>query len=139
MVATQKNYSLFNIGTFAALGEKEIAGAKGRIMLGAALGLTGSEISVNSLPPGKSLPFAHSHKLNEEVYLVIGGKGLYYVDGEEFAIQEGSAIRVAPEGKRAIKAGETVLTYICIQTQRGSLTQASMEDGIVNEEKASWM
>lgn len=139
MASKEKNYTLFNMGAFAALGEKEIDGAKGRIMLGAALGMTGCEISVNSTPAGKFAPFVHSHKLNEEVYIIVSGNGTYHVDGEEFPIQEGSVIRVAPEGKRAVKAGAETLIYICIQAQRGSLTQATMEDGIINEEKASWM
>lgn len=139
MASKEQNYSVFNLGAFALLGAKEIDGVKGRVMLGATLGLTGCEISVNNVPAGKFTPFVHSHKMNEEVYIVVGGKGMYYVDGEEFAIQEGCVIRVAPEGKRAIKAGDEPLIYICIQAQRGSLTQATMEDGVINEEKASWM
>lgn len=139
MASKEKNYSVFNMGAFASLGAKEVDGVKGRIMLGAALGLTGCEISVNSVPAGKFTPFVHSHKMNEEVYIVVSGKGMYHVDGEEFAIQEGSVIRVAPEGKRAIKSGDETLIYICIQAQRGSLTQATMEDGALDEEKASWM
>lgn len=139
MVSKEKMYSLYNMGTYAALGGKESDGGKGRIMLGAALGLTGCEVSVNSTPAGGFTPFVHSHKLNEEVYIVVSGNGMFHVDGEEFAIQEGSMIRVAPEGKRAIKAGDAPLVYICIQAQKGSLTQATAEDGVLNDEKASWM
>lgn len=133
MAAKEKQYSVFSMGTFASLGEK------GRVMLGEALGLTGCEISVNSTPAGGFTPFVHSHKLNEEVYIIVSGKGMFYVDGEEFPIAEGSVVRVAPEGKRAIKAGGETLVHICIQAQKGSLTQATSEDGVLNEEKASWM
>lgn len=139
MASNGKNYSTFNMGAFADLAGKEIDGAKGRIMLGSALGMTGCEISVNSTPAGTFTPFVHSHKKNEEVYIVLKGKGSFHVDGEEFPIEEGSIIRVAPDGKRAIKAGNETLTFICIQAQKGSLTQATMDDGIINEEKASWM
>ncbi len=139
MADTKKHYSLFDMGTFASLAGKEVDGAKGRIMLGAALGLTGCEISVNSTPAGKFAPFVHSHKLNEEVYIIVSGNGVFHVDGDEFPVKEGSVIRVAPDGKRAVKAGDQALTYICIQAQAGSLTQATMEDGIINEEKTSWM
>jgi len=31
------------------------------------------------------------------------------------------------------------LVYICIQTQAGSLTQATNDDGVISESKASWM
>ena len=139
MASNGKNYSVSDMGSFASLGDKEIDGGKGRAMLGAALGLTGCEVSLNSTPAGKFAPFVHSHKQNEEVYIIVKGKGTFHVDGEEFPIQEGSAIRVAPDGKRAIKAGDETLVYICIQAKKDSLTQATMEDGIINEEKASWM
>lgn len=130
----EKNYSVLNVGTL----QGDLA-AKGRVMAGSELGLTGCEISFNFTPAGEFTPFVHSHKLNEEVYVIIGGKGKFMVDGEEFAIREGSVIRVAPAGERAIKAESEDLIYLCVQAQAGSLTQATMEDGIINESKASWM
>ena len=33
------------------------------------LGLTGAEVSFNNLPAGVSVPFVHSHKENEEIYM----------------------------------------------------------------------
>lgn len=138
MATDKKNYSLTNAGNLADLAGKEIDGMKGRFMLGKALGLTGCEVSINSTPAGGFTPFVHSHKQNEEVYIIVGGTGVFYIDGEEFAVREGSMIRVAPEGHRAIKAVDP-LVYICIQANKGSLVQATREDGIINEEKASWM
>lgn len=130
-----KNYSSMNIGTF-----KGDLATKGRVMAGQELSLTGSEISFNYTPAGKFTPFVHSHKLNEEVYIVVSGSGRFMVDDDEFAIREGSVIRVAPAGERAIKADENEdLIYICIQAQAGSLTQATMDDGVISESKASWM
>ena len=130
----EKNYGLMNIGTFkGALHEK------GRVMTGQELSLTGSEISFNYTPAGEFTPFVHTHKLNEEVYIVISGNGKFMVDGDEFTIQEGSIIRIAPLGERAIKAENEDLVYICIQTQAGSLTQATNDDGVISESKASWM
>lgn len=129
-----KNYAVMNLGTF----QQDLA-AKSRVMAGQELALTGCEISFNHTPAGQFTPFVHAHKLNEEVYIVISGKGEFMVDGEEFAIQEGSVIRVAPKGERAIKAGSEDLTYICIQAQADSLTQATTDDGVILESKASWM
>ena len=129
-----KNYGCMNIGTF----QKDLA-KKGRLMAGKELELTGCEISFNYTPAGQFTPFVHSHKLNEEVYIVISGEGEFKVDGEEFAIHEGSIIRVAPSAERAIKAGAENLVYICIQAQAGSLTQATNDDGVISESKASWM
>lgn len=129
----KKNYSIMEIGTF-----KEGLASKGRVMAGKELGLTGSEISFNYAPAGSFTPFVHSHKQNEEVYIILSGKGMFMADSDEFSIEEGNIIRVAPEAERAIKA-ENDMSYICIQAQSGSLTQATMDDGVVTESKASWM
>jgi mannose-6-phosphate isomerase-like protein (cupin superfamily) len=128
-----KNYSIMKIGTFKG----DLADKK-RIMAGEKLGLTGTEISLNYATVGKFAPFAHSHKLNEEVYIILSGKGVFMVDDEEFPIQEGNLIRVSPKGERAIKA-EDDMVYICIQAQKGSLTQATKDDGVITQSKASWM
>ena len=134
MSTNQKNYCITNVGEFGSFSEK------GRVMLKDELGMTGCEISINSVPAGKFTPFVHAHKLNEEIYIIVRGSGLFMVDGEEFDIQEGTIIRVSPKGERAIKAKEEELVYICIQVQVDSLTQASKEDGIIIENsKASWM
>ena len=58
-----KNYSKVSVG----------AGA--RTELHDKLGLTGAEISVNSMPAGASVPFVHAHKQNEEIYGILSGKG----------------------------------------------------------------
>jgi mannose-6-phosphate isomerase-like protein (cupin superfamily) len=78
-------------------------------------------------------------KKNEELYIVLKGSGFFYMDGEEFPIQEGSLIRVAPDGERAWKAGAEDLYFICIQAEAGSLTQATLEDGVRPPTRASWM
>ena len=102
-------------------------------------GLTGCEISFNATPAGGFAPFVHAHKLNEEVYIIVSGGGTFMVDGEEFSVKEGDVVRVDPAGKRACKAGDEGMTYICIQAQAGSLTQATMDDGVMCDSKASWM
>ena len=35
------------------------------------LGLTAAEISINNLPAGVGVPFVHSHKKNEEIYIIL--------------------------------------------------------------------
>lgn len=47
-----------------------------RVELHDALGLTGAEVSVNSLPAGAQVPFVHSHKQNEEIYAILSGSGV---------------------------------------------------------------
>ena len=67
------------------------------------LNLTGCEVSINHLKAGDSVPFVHSHKQNEEVYIVLEGSGVLYIDGEEFEVNGGDILRIDPDGKRCFK------------------------------------
>lgn len=139
MTTQGKNFSAAHTGPLETLLQRDFMGFNGKYFIGQELGLTGCEVSLNRLPAGKGMPFVHSHKKNEELYIVLGGSGIFYVDGEEFPVSEGSLVRVAPEGERAWKAGDEDLYFICIQAQAGSLTQATLEDGIRLPTITSWM
>lgn len=131
MEKTGTNYQLSSIGDIQTLG---------RVTLKDVLALTGSEVSVNELPPGASVPFVRSHKRNEEVYIVLKGKGQFYIDGDEFAVEEGSVLRVDPAAARCLRAdGQTPIQYICIQTEAKSLVQCTQDDGVISETKPSWL
>ena len=41
------------------------------------LGLTGAEVSINTIPAGGSVPFVHWHRKNEEIYGIISGSGRF--------------------------------------------------------------
>jgi len=138
MTTKAKNYSLEEVGPLESLSGHEFRGLKGKYFLGENLGLTGCEVSLNRLPAGKGMPFVHAHKKNEELYMVLSGNGTFFVDGEEFPIQEGSMIRVAPEGERSWRAGDQDLYFICVQAEVGTLSQATLEDGFRLETKPSW-
>lgn len=103
------------------------------------LGLTGAEVSVNNLPANAAVPFVHKHTKNEELYGVLAGSGELYIDGEVVGIKAGDWFRIAPEGRRAIRAAaESSVTFICVQTKAGSLEGFTMTDGVPCEEKAPW-
>ena len=74
------------------------------------LGLTGAEVSINNLPAGASVPFVHSHKENEEIYIVTEGSGTFKIDEETIELKKGDAIKVSPNGKRQLFAKENSLT-----------------------------
>ena len=126
-----KNVVLENIGKLSGVTDKLFEKEK--------LGLTGMEISINNLAAKEGNPFVHTHQQNEELYIVIKGSGVFYADGEEFPVQEGSLIRVEPEAERGIAAGSQGMTYICIQAAKDSLKQYTMMDGKLSDSKASWM
>lgn len=114
-----KNYSKVNVtGT-------------DRVELHDTLGLTGAEISVNFMPAGAGVPFVHSHKQNEEIYIILEGKGCMEIDGEKVALEANDFLRVAPEAKRQLFAAEnSSLKYLCVQVKSGSLEAYTANDGV---------
>lgn len=104
---TGKNFTAVSVGKLSEmkdyllqLGDIQIPG---KVFVGQALDTTGSELSFQTFAPGQDGGFLHTHKNHEELYFILRGEGLYQVDGENIPVGEGSIIRVAPEGKRAIK------------------------------------
>lgn len=107
---------------------------EGKLFVKDATGATSCEISFGSLPSGAAVPFFHSHKENEENYIILSGAGKFQVDGEVFDIAEGSVIRVSTNCDRNIKcASSEPMTYICIQAKEGSLGGYTMTDAEITE------
>lgn len=101
-----------------------------------ATGATSCEISFGTLPTGGSVPFFHSHRDNEENYVILSGAGRFQVDDEVFDIAEGSVIRVSTGCDRNLKCTSAEpMTYICIQAKEGSLGGYTMTDADVTERK----
>ena len=99
-----------------------------------ATGATSCEISFGTLPSGESVPFFHSHKANEENYIILSGCGRFQVDDEVFDIAEGSVVRVATNCDRNLKCtSNEPMTYICIQAKEGSLGGYTMTDAEITE------
>lgn len=98
------------------------------------LSLTGAEISINNLPAGAGVPFVHSHKNNEEIYVVLAGKGKAVIDGETVELRAGDWIRIAPAGKRQFSAAEdSGISFACIQVKENSLEGYTMGDAVLQE------
>ena len=96
------------------------------------LGLTGAEVSINNLPAGASVPFVHSHKENEEIYIITEGSGTFKIDDDTIELKKGDAIKVSPTGKRQLFAKENSgISYICIQVKENSLTEYTENDAII--------
>jgi mannose-6-phosphate isomerase-like protein (cupin superfamily) len=103
---------------------------RGKLFLQNLLESSGLEMSLNVVPPGKGIPFLHRHELNDEVYVVIGGRGQFLVDGECIDVQEGSVLRISPAGARAWRNNSDELLYfLCIQHQADSAVEGGTLDG----------
>ena len=141
-----KNYSAVNVGKISEIKDYELPMGpdftlKGKVFAGQALGTTGSELSFQTLVPGQDSGFLHTHKTHEELYIILKGEGQYQVDGEIFPVTEGSIVRVAPDGKRALKnTGSEDLTMLCIQYKANAFTDTDspMTDGTILEDQLKW-
>ena len=103
-----------------------------RVELHDKLGLTGAEISVNTISAGQSVPFIHSHKQNEEIYYVIDGSGKAVIDNEEIDLVAGDWIRISPVAERQFFASENnSISYVCIQVKENSLEEFTANDAII--------
>jgi len=106
------------------------------------LDLSGVGVSFVRLPLGKGYTFLHKHKEQEEVYIVLDGKGVIYLDGNLSNISKGDIIRVDPKVERALTASnkcELVCLIVGALPAKGypkNIKYRSLiDDGIPNWEK----
>ena len=144
-IKSGKNYAAVNVGRMDQIIEHELPMGpnviQGKVFVGQALGATGSELSFQTLVPGQDSGFLHTHKTHEELYFILKGEGLYQVDGEQFAVSEGTVIRVSPDGKRALKnTGTTDMVMLCVQYRANAFTEADspMTDGNILADPLVW-
>lgn len=140
-----KNYTAVHSGPFNQLEQYELKHPlrprpfKGKLFAKDHLGLTSMQVSYTKLPAGASIPFTHKHKENEELYIIVSGKGQVLIDDDIIDVEEGSSIRVAPDGDRCLRAlAESDLIYICLQAKDHSLRQDTFDDGIPGESPPKW-
>lgn len=144
-IKTGKNFTAVSVGKLneiknyvLPMGDIEIPG---KVFVGQALQATGSELSFQVLVPNQDSGFLHTHKTHEELYLILKGEGEYQVDGEIFSVSEGSIIRVAPNGKRALKnTGKDEMLMLCIQYKANSFAEndSPVGDGVILNDKLTW-
>ena len=139
---SKKNFQVKNIGNLndikqynQILPDSKLE-MKGKLFINELVGLTGSEISFNSMEPKTSMPFDHKHTKNEEVYIVLSGTGEFKIDDEIISVKEGSIIRMAPNAIRTWRntSEDTEMIFITIQTVANSMNNAKpTSDGILVE------
>jgi hypothetical protein len=85
------------------------------------LGVAAFGINWYEIPPNTE---GHEHDEREsgqeEVNVIIGGSGVYRVEGEEIPVRTGTFMRFDPETRRVPVAGPDGLTMIAVGAPRGS-------------------
>ena len=111
----------------------------GKVFGGAAVGATGGEFSFQSFAPGAETGFLHTHRSHEELYFFLRGRGEFQVDGRIFPVREGSAVRVAPAGRRSVRNnGTEPLAMLCVQYRGATFTPGDAADGEILPDPVTW-
>ncbi len=71
-------------------------------------------VSLWEYKPNFRSPMGHSHKVQEEAYVVVSGSGRVLLDGETHELKQWDVVRVAPEVVRAFESGPDGLDLIAV-------------------------
>jgi uncharacterized cupin superfamily protein len=78
--------------------------------------------NVTAVPPGKSAFPYHSHRVNEEMFLVLRGTGEVRIGGDRYPLRAGDIVACpagGPESAHQIRnTGDDELRYLAVSTQR---------------------
>lgn len=71
-------------------------------------------VSLFRYAPNLRSPMGHSHREQEEAYVVVGGSGRVLLNDEVLDLRQWDVVRVAPEVVRAFEAGPDGLDVIAV-------------------------
>lgn len=80
----------------------------------AALELEQSGLSHQYIPPNYRFPYGHTHKKQEEIFVVVRGSGRMKLDDDIIDLKEWDAVRIPPGTWRAYEAGPQGLELLVI-------------------------
>ena len=98
------------------------------------LELEQSGLTHQRVPPGYRFPYGHTHRTQEEVYVVVRGGGRMKVDDQIIELREWDAVRVPPGSWRGYEAGPEGLELLVIGAP--NLGEGTRED--VEGERDWW-
>ena len=93
------------------------------------LGCEQCGVSHLRLGPGYRIPFGHSHREQEEVYVVVSGSARVKLDDETVELKPLHAVRIAPGTMRACEAGPEGCELILFGAPRTGPGDAELEQG----------
>jgi mannose-6-phosphate isomerase-like protein (cupin superfamily) len=107
------DYAIVNLEDLEDVVAGRVEGLEGRF---ARKHLGSSELGVSrfTYAPNVRAPGGHSHREQEEAYVIVGGSGRMRLDDEIRDVRQWDVIRVAPQVVRAFEAGSDGLDVIAI-------------------------
>ena len=91
------------------------------------LELEGFGVSYQRIAPNYRVPFAHRHKQQEEVYVVVNGGGRAKVGEDLIELKQWDALRVPNETMRGFEAGPDGMEVIAIGAPNTGPGDAEMD------------
>jgi mannose-6-phosphate isomerase-like protein (cupin superfamily) len=86
-------------------------------------------LSYQRLAPSARFPYGHHHKTQEEVYVVVDGRGRMKLDDEVRDIEPWDAIRVGKDTVRSFEAGPDGLSFLAFGAPKTESQDAEMIPG----------
>jgi mannose-6-phosphate isomerase-like protein (cupin superfamily) len=93
------------------------------------LELENAGVSYLRVAPGERVPWGHTHKQQEEVYVVVGGSGRIKLDDEIVDLEPWDAVRIAKETMRAVEAGPDGIELILFGAPNAGPGDAELAQG----------
>jgi mannose-6-phosphate isomerase-like protein (cupin superfamily) len=93
------------------------------------LELEKSGVSYLKVAPGARVPWGHTHKQQEEVYVVVGGSGRVKLDDEVVELKQWDAIRIPKETMRNVESGPDGIELILFGAPNAGSGDAELEQG----------
>ena len=91
--------------------------------LGMPLGAQKLGYNLTCVPPGKAAYPFHSHRINEEMVLIVAGTGTLRLGSERFALRAGDVVAMPAGGPETahqiINTGDEELRYLAVATKIG--------------------
>jgi quercetin dioxygenase-like cupin family protein len=78
------------------------------------LGCENCGVTYLRLAPGFRIPFGHTHKVQEEVYVLVSGGARIKLDDDVHELEPWTAVRMAKEVMRSIEAGPDGAEFVLI-------------------------
>jgi mannose-6-phosphate isomerase-like protein (cupin superfamily) len=94
-------------------------------------------VSRETRAPGFRVPFGHTHRDQEEVYVVLRGSGRMKIGADIVELAEGDMVRVGPGVWRCTEAGPDGMQVLAVGAPVAEENDAEIEQGWWADEPAS--
>jgi uncharacterized cupin superfamily protein len=93
------------------------------------LELENSGLSYLRIAPNFRMPFGHTHKQQEEVYVLVEGSARIRIDDDTRDLKQWDAVRLSKDAMRAVEGGPDGALFLAIGAPNTGPGDADMEQG----------